>query len=150
MSTDNITNVDESIGTEERMEADETSTGLDPNVAGALSYVLGIITGLVFFVLEDENEFVRFHAAQSIVFSVAVFAVSIVFSLLGALLPILFIGDAFATGGLLTGLLGLVFGLGSLVVTLAFFVAWVYLMFRAFQGKRTKLPVVGSFAERLV
>ncbi len=43
-----------------------SSTGLAPNVAAALSYILGPITGVLFLVLEKENRFVRFHAAQSI------------------------------------------------------------------------------------
>ena len=46
--------------------ATTSSTGLQPNVAGALSYLLGIITGVLFLVIEKENRFVRFHAAQSI------------------------------------------------------------------------------------
>ena len=44
-----------------------TSTGLSPNVAGLLCYVAGWITGIIFFVLERRNKFVRFHAAQSII-----------------------------------------------------------------------------------
>ena len=41
-------------------------SGLTENVAGLLCYVLGWITGLVFFLI-DKRPFVRFHAAQSIV-----------------------------------------------------------------------------------
>ena len=46
---------------------DKTSTGLDENIAGLLCYVLGWISGIIFFLLESENKFVRFHAVQSIV-----------------------------------------------------------------------------------
>jgi uncharacterized membrane protein len=45
----------------------KSSTGMQPNVAALLSYVLGWITGLIFFLIEKENKFVRFHAAQSLV-----------------------------------------------------------------------------------
>src|SRR6266705_859993 len=45
-----------------------TSMGMQPNVAAGLSYVLGWITGLVFFLMEKQNRFVRFHAMQSILF----------------------------------------------------------------------------------
>ena len=45
---------------------EKSSTGLDENVAGLLCYVLGWVSGLVFFLLEQENKFVRFHAIQSI------------------------------------------------------------------------------------
>ena len=45
----------------------KTSTGLEENVAGLLSYVLGWITGIVFLLIEPKNKFVRFHAFQSII-----------------------------------------------------------------------------------
>ena len=43
--------------------------GLDPNIAAAISYIW--IVGVIFFILEKENKFVRFHALQSILFGVA-------------------------------------------------------------------------------
>ena len=46
---------------------DKSSTGLDQNVAGLLCYVGGWITGLVFFLIEKDNKFVKFHAMQAIV-----------------------------------------------------------------------------------
>ena len=49
--------------------AAKSSTGLNKNTSAALSYVLGAITGVIFLVLE-KDPFVRFHAMQSIVFSV--------------------------------------------------------------------------------
>ena len=45
-----------------------TGSGLDPKVAGALSYIW--IVGLVFFFIEKENRFIRFHAAQSLIFGI--------------------------------------------------------------------------------
>src|SRR5918992_897204 len=54
-----------------------SSSGLAPNVAGALAYVLGIITGVIFLVIEKENRFVRFHAAQSIAVTLGLAVVSI-------------------------------------------------------------------------
>ena len=41
-------------------------SGMAENVAGLLCYVLGWITGLIFYFV-DKRPFVRFHAAQSIV-----------------------------------------------------------------------------------
>ena len=43
----------------------KTSTGLDANVAAALTYAIGWVTGLAFLVMEKDNRFVRFHAMQS-------------------------------------------------------------------------------------
>ena len=45
----------------------KSSTGLQPNLAALLSYVAGILTGVIFFLIEKENKFIRFHAMQSIV-----------------------------------------------------------------------------------
>ena len=59
--------------------ADNSGTsGLDENVAGLLSYLFGWVTGLIFFLI-DKRPFVRFHAMQSIVLSVAIFIVYAVF-----------------------------------------------------------------------
>ena len=115
-----------------------TSTGLQPNVAGALSYLLGLITGVAFLVLEKENRFVRFHAAQSIAVSIAMIALSIAFSILTgvlAFIPIL--------GWIAALLLSLVVGFGS-------FALWLYLMWQAFQGKEWEAPLVGAYARRMM
>lgn len=51
----------------ERRKTPTTSTGLAANVAGLLSYAGWWMTGIIFLVLEQKNDWVRFHAAQSIV-----------------------------------------------------------------------------------
>ncbi|MBM3150360.1 MAG: hypothetical protein FJZ88_10120, partial [Chloroflexi bacterium] len=45
----------------------KSSTGLEENIAGLLCYVLGWVTGLIFFLIEKDSKFVRFHAMQSII-----------------------------------------------------------------------------------
>ena len=51
------------------MSADlgKCSTGLEPKVAGLLCYLVGILSGIIFYLIEKENKFVRFHALQSII-----------------------------------------------------------------------------------
>ena len=100
-----------------------TSTGLSPNVAGALAYLLGPLTGILFLVLEKENRFVRFHAAQSVLVSIAMVVLSIALTVLNSILAIIPI-----LGWIVGILLTLVVGLGT-------FVLWLLLMFQAFQGK---------------
>jgi len=48
----------------------QASSGLTSNIAAALAYVLGLVTGIIFLVLEPykRDRFVRFHAMQSIFF----------------------------------------------------------------------------------
>jgi uncharacterized membrane protein len=114
------------------------TTGLAPHVAGALAYVLGPITGVIFLMIERENRFVRFHAAQSITVGIVLIAVSIGLSLLGTVLafvPVL--------GWIAALLLTLVLGFGS-------FVLWIMLMWRASQGREWEVPVAGPLARRLV
>lgn len=124
-------------------------SGLNRNLAGALSYLLGLITGIVFFVVDSDDAFVRFHAAQSIVFSLTLFVVSLVVSIVTTILVgIVFavaLGGGFGAVALVTGIISLfwlVFALGALA-------AWLYLMYKAYRGESPRLPVVGRFAERL-
>jgi uncharacterized membrane protein len=114
------------------------TTGLAPNVAGALSYVLGPITGVLFLVLEKENRFVRFHAAQSITTGLVLVALSIALSLLSTVLafvPVL--------GWIVALLLALVMGFGS-------FALWLLLMWRASQEEEWEVPFAGALARRIV
>ena len=52
------------------------TTGMDPRLAGLLSYLVPPITGIIFYLIEKRNAVVRWHAAQSIVFGVAVLGVA--------------------------------------------------------------------------
>lgn len=126
----------------------ETSVGIEGNLLAVVSYVLGFVTGVVVLLVERENQFVRFHAAQSIVLFAALFVASIVLSVVGMLSTLLFAGNSagmFLVGGLLS--LGL--SLLSLVVSVGAFVLWIYLMIRAYQGKTPRIPVVAGVADKL-
>jgi len=116
-----------------------TAAGIQDNLAGALCYVLGFITGILFLVLEPYNRkpFVRFHAFQSIIFSAAWIALSM---LLGIIFGIL----GLASGGFMWLILiplRLIIGLGG-------FILWLFLMFKAYNNERYQLPVVGPIAEK--
>jgi uncharacterized membrane protein len=108
-----------------------TSTGLDPKVAGLLTYLAGWISGLILYLVEKEHREVRFHAAQSILLSVALLAVWIVLSVL-TMIPVL---------GLIFGLFGILLGLASVGL-------WIYLMIQGYNLKHVRLPVIGEMAER--
>ncbi|MCI0413547.1 DUF4870 domain-containing protein [bacterium] len=112
----------------------QTSTGLEPNLAGALSYLCGWVTGLIFFLMEKENSFVRFHAMQSIMVSAG--------------FTVLFIAAAVLSNIPVIGWLFWI--VGYPIVGLASFVAWILLMVKAYQGERFHFPVVGDLAEKNV
>src|SRR5689334_381996 len=113
------------------------SKRMDTNVVGALTYLAGFVTGMVFLVLDPykSNSFVRFHAFQSIFFNVAWAAFWIVWMVLSAALTPL-TAEAF-------GFIALPL---TVIVTLAGFGMWVFLMYEAYQQKLFRLPIVGRFA----
>lgn len=102
-----------------------SSTGMQPNVAAALSYLLGILTGIIFFVIEKDNRFVKFHAMQSILVWVAVFVAYIVLMFI----PII----------------GWIIALFLWIGVLAL---WLFLMWKAYKGEWYKLPMLGDIAEK--
>jgi len=121
--------------------SERSSTGLDANIAAALSYFFGLLSGALFFAMENESRFVKFHAMQSMLVSVAAIAIYIVYTIVFMILWRLpFIGW-------IAGIFG---SLGWLVLALAFLGVWLYCMFRAFQGERFKLPFIGEVAEKQV
>jgi len=64
---------------------------MDANIAAALSYLVGFVTGVIFLLVEKENKFVRFHAMQSTILFAGIVAIDILLQLvpiLGALVVI--------------------------------------------------------------
>jgi uncharacterized membrane protein len=123
----------------------KSSTGLDANIAALLAYLLGLLGGLIFFFMEKNSRFVKFHAMQSILFNVLVavvtIAVFILFAILGA------ISVAMEGGIIVTILWGLV-SLVCVVFYLGVFIGAVLLLIKAFQGQTFKLPIIGNMAEK--
>ncbi|SFE59259.1 DUF4870 domain-containing protein [Alteribacillus iranensis] len=101
------------------------SSGLDENVAGLLCYLGGVMTGIIFILIEKENRFVRFHALQSIFTFGILFVVYIVLTAL----PVI------------GWMIGLILAPLSVIV-------WIVLMIKAYQGRQWKLPVVGDMADK--
>ena len=114
------------------MEEERRSiVGLHPNTAALLTYLLGWVTGLLFLAIEKGNDYIRFHAMQSVFFFGGVTLVAVV---LWLLLRVPYINILFMV---LLSLLGLFA-----------FAAWLILMVKAYQGDRLVLPWVGDRAER--
>ncbi len=109
----------------------KTSLGLEENIAGALCYILGWITGLVFFLLEKENRFVRFHAMQSI-------ATFLPLTLIVWIIQVLFLWIPVISWAIMS------------LIWIITLILWVVLMIKAYQGVLFKLPIVGDFAEKQI
>jgi len=108
-----------------RPSSTATTLGINQNVAAALTYVLGWVTGIVFLLIEKENSFVRFHAMQSVVVFVA-----------------------FTIASIVLGWLPVIGGILSLLLSFGGILVWLFLMYQAFLGVRYKLPYAGDFAEK--
>ena len=108
-----------------------TSAGMTDNVAGALCYLLGFITGIIFLVIDPykSNRAVRFHAFQSIFLSVGWIILTTV---IGIVLPL-------AGYFIITPLL-----------TLAVVAVWLFLMWKTYHNQKVVLPVVGELAQKQV
>jgi len=114
------------------------SAPMADNVASMLCYVLGLITGIIFLVLEpySKNRTVRFHAFQSIFLNVAIIAIDIVAGIVFRIL--LEILGFFAFLGII---FWPIFGLGCLCL-------WLFLLFSTYQGKTIVLPIIGPLAQK--
>jgi uncharacterized membrane protein len=100
-------------------------TGLKKTTAGALAYVLGPITGIIFLVIE-KDPFVRFHAMQSTVVFVALFVLQWLLGITIILFPL------------------------AAIVGIVTFILWLLLIYKAWQGEEWEVPVLGKVAKNLL
>jgi uncharacterized membrane protein len=103
----------------------QSTTGLKKETAGALSYVLGPFTGIIFLILEKDPS-VRFHAMQSIVFSVSAVVINTLLAVtvvLAPLTPLFLLGE---------------------------FALWLILIYKASQGEKWEIPVLTKVVNRLL
>jgi uncharacterized membrane protein len=117
------------------------ASAMTSNTAAALAYILGALTGVLFLVLDPfkNDRFVRFHALQSIFFSVACIAFWIVWSIVWGIL------------------ISVTAGLGALVdlplillISLGIFAYWIFLMYQAYSNRLYKIPYIGDMAAKQV
>ena len=101
------------------------TTGLPKEVAGALSYVLGPITGIAFLVLE-KDEFVRYHAMQSIVFFVAWMVLNTLLAFTIILAPL------------------------AMLLMVVGFIIWLMLIYKANKGEKWELPFLGKYTKKFL
>ncbi|MBV9706564.1 MAG: DUF4870 domain-containing protein [Chloroflexi bacterium] len=105
--------------------------GLSQNVASGLSYVFLWVSGLIIFLLEKQNRFVRFHAMQSILFFGGLGIINVILGILGNILFLSILTSPLSSLVFIVGVIG-----------------WIVLVINGFQGKYFKLPIVGDYAEK--
>ena len=120
--------------------AKSTATGLPSNVAAALA-CFPLIGGLIFYILEKNDRFVRFYAMQSIIFG----GVWILFNIVSAIMHAIF----WSVPGI-GGFLAVLWGLVSLFVHLAFLVILIITIVKAFTNVRWDIPYIGPIARKQI
>lgn len=131
----------------QNMSPGKSALGLDANVVAGLCYVanfvcyLGLILSIITIATDKTNKLARFHAFQSLFLSIAGVVVGVgiwIAIIVGAII------DATIGFPLVTGFLGLIFGLLGLAVLIGVILAAI----KAFQGEIYELPIIGKFANQ--
>jgi uncharacterized membrane protein len=114
------------------------SAGMEENMASALCYLFGWITGVLFLVLApyNQNKTIRFHAFQSIFWNVALIPIYILVAILS-----LIIGHVPVLGPIVVMLIYV--GLMLVIVGL-----WAFLIYKAYNKEKFMLPFIGPLAEK--
>jgi uncharacterized membrane protein len=116
------------------------STGLPSNVAAAIACI-PLIGGIIFYILEKRDPFVRFYAMQSIIFGGAWLLFNIASSVIHAIF-----GAIPGIGGILVFFWAIV----AALVQIAFLVVWIVATVKAFTNVRWDIPYVGPIARKQI
>jgi len=119
-------------------EANHSSTGLPSNIAAALACI-PLIGGIIFYILEKHDGFVRFYAMQSIVLG----GIWLIFNIIFAI--VYFIFSHLPIIGLFLSILWNVIGM---LIHLAFVIVWLIATIKAFTNVRWEIPYIGPVARK--
>ena len=115
----------------------KSSTGMDPKIAVLLAYLFGWIGGLVIWLLEKENKFVKWNALQALILGICEFAVMIVFFWI--LSPIF---------ALIFWPITILFSVLGWLLVVAFYVLAIIAIVKGFHGKTFRIPVVSGLTDK--
>jgi uncharacterized membrane protein len=105
-------------------KVEQSSSGLDANVAGALCYVFAVFSGILFLATEKKSRFVRFHAMQSTLAFLGLFVIQFLLSKLGPLAAL------------------------NPLIWLTWFGLWALMIYKAYSWQAYRLPWVGDAAAK--
>jgi uncharacterized membrane protein len=117
-----------------------TSSGLPSNVAAAIACI-PLIGGIVFYIVEKHDSFVRFYAMQSIIFGGAWLLFNVASSVVQAVF-----GAIPGIGGFLVFFWAII----AALIHIAFLVVWIVATIKAFTGVRWDIPYIGPMARKQV
>ena len=119
-------------------EVNASTTGLPSNVAAAIACI-PLVGGIIFYILEKRDGFVRFYAMQSIIFGGAWLLFNIVYAIVHVI---------FASVPAIGVFLSILWGLVGMLVHLAFVVVWIIATIKAFTNVRWDIPYIGPMARK--
>lgn len=114
--------------------------GDDSRLYAAGAYILLIFSGIVVLLVRKNDSYAKFHAMQSILFTIALIVLSIALGILGKALGMM---------PFLEWVVSLIFFILSALINLGVFLLWLYLMWKAYIGERFMLPLIGAEAEKM-
>jgi len=126
---------DASPSTPPPVSSGSSDTGLPSNLAAGLCAIFTLIGGLIFYLIEKKDQFVRHWAVQAIFFGGFWLVLSLAVSVLG---------------GIFAGIPGLrilfipLFGLLHFVVWLGGMILWIIGIIKAFQGQKWEYPFISE------
>jgi uncharacterized membrane protein len=98
-------------------------SGLDPKVAGLLAWIFAPLGSVIFLVVDKDDEFVKFHAMQSLIASIVGWV-------------IYFVGTA------------VTLGIGSICFWIIPMGIQIFGAIKAYQGEKYKFPIIGDMADK--
>lgn len=126
MAEDTKMNFDEDVNK-------KSSTNLDPKVANLLAYLFSWLGGLIIWLMEKENRFVKWNALQALILGIIQIAAIVVISVILGLIP--YIGWFFFSW------------LGYLIAGVAWILA-VICIIMGFSGKTFRIPGISKLADK--
>jgi len=115
----------------------------NPRVTAALCYAVPYVVALWLLLRERRNRFVRFHAAQSLIFFVTIPLIQVVL-----FVALVVVGNIVGSGAL-AFVLGLLFIGAFVAVGVGALILWLWMLADCWAGQATVFPILGSLAHRL-
>jgi uncharacterized membrane protein len=129
----------------QNMSSGKSALGLDGNITALIGYLIGIVALILIFI-EKDNKFVRFHALQSVFWSLMMVVLIFATAIVGMILTLV----VSQVSSVLSGIIGLLVGLLYLALLLGMLGGLIFAAIKAYGGNQFKLPVVGNLAEKYV
>lgn len=104
----------------ENAPAAKSGSGLEPNIAGLLAWIFAPISSIIFLITDPDDKFIKFHALQSLIWSIVAMIISTILSF--------------------TIILACLFWLP--------FVVSIYGAYKAYNKEMWKLPIIGDWVEK--